>query len=169
MRDHNHRKRAGAADTSFGNSIIAMDIAAALRNVRADIFILYSKTKSHRRRMRGPDLCECRILLENQVEQLLATTDTITECIRNIGGIDIRPIEQSGPPCSSSSSDGRLLDPEDSLAELRSDNQILTGCLRSAQELCQRCGDIVIASLIEVWIDQARRRAWTLLEVTRSD
>jgi starvation-inducible DNA-binding protein len=146
-----------------------MDIAAALRNVRADTFVLYSKTKSHRRRIRDPDLREYRILLENQMEQLLATTDTITECIRNIGGIDIRPIAQSGPPHSSSRSNGDLLDPEDSLAELRSDNQILTGCLRSAQELCQRCGDIVIASLIDVWIDQARRRAWSLFEVARSD
>jgi starvation-inducible DNA-binding protein len=119
--------------------------------------------------MRSPDLRGIRILLDNQTEQLLATTDTISGCIRNICGIDIRPFEKSGPPCSSISGHNDLLDPEDSLDELRTDNQILTGCLRSAQELCQRFGDIVTASLIEVWIDQARRRAWTLLKVTRID
>jgi starvation-inducible DNA-binding protein len=37
--------------------------------------------------------------------------------------------------------------------------------LRSAQAFCQKCGDIVAASLIDVWIDDARRRAWFLFEM----
>jgi hypothetical protein len=41
--------------------------------------------------------------------------------------------------------------------------------LRSAQRLGLGCGDIVTASLIDVWIDEARRRAWTLFEVMRND
>jgi DNA-binding ferritin-like protein len=55
---------------------------------------------------------------------------------------------------------------EDVLADLRVDNQILTGSLRSARALCQKCGDIVVASLIDVWIDDTRRRAWLLFEMT---
>jgi len=46
---------------------------------------------------------------------------------------------------------------------------VLAGCLRSAQAVCKRSGDIVTESLIDVWIDEARRRAAVLTEVTWSD
>jgi starvation-inducible DNA-binding protein len=118
--------------------------------------------------MCGPDSREYRLLLEDQAEQLFAMTDAITERVRNLGGNDIRPIEQSGLS-SSTNVNADFVDPEGAVTELRLDNQILTGSLRSAQELCQRCGDIVTASLIEVWIDDTRRRAWILFAVTRCD
>jgi starvation-inducible DNA-binding protein len=77
--------------------------------------------------------------------------------------------EQGCLPCCSSNGNADFVDPEDVFAELRSDNQIFTGYLRSARELCRRYGDIVTASLVDVWIDEARRRAWILFEVTRRD
>jgi starvation-inducible DNA-binding protein len=49
------------------------------------------------------------------------------------------------------------------------DNQILVGSLRSAQALCQGSGDIVTESLIDVWIDEARRRAAVLMDATWGD
>jgi starvation-inducible DNA-binding protein len=35
-------------------------------------------------------------------------------------------------------------------------------------ELCDKHGDVATASLLEVWIDEAERRAWFLFEATRA-
>ena len=53
------------------------------------------------------------------------------------------------------------------LAELREDNTKLAAALREAHDVCDEHGDIATASLIEVWIDEAERRAWFLFEAIR--
>jgi starvation-inducible DNA-binding protein len=70
---------------------------------------------------------------------------------------------------SSNEDDVEYVTPEDLLVQLRVDNQILAGSLRSAQALCQLSGDIVTESLIDVWIDEARRRAAVLMDATWGD
>jgi len=39
--------------------------------------------------------------------------------------------------------------------------------LREAHGLCDEENDVATASLIEVWIDEAERRAWFLFEAGR--
>jgi starvation-inducible DNA-binding protein len=39
--------------------------------------------------------------------------------------------------------------------------------LRGAHALCDEYGDVASASLLEVWIDEAERRAWFLFEASR--
>jgi starvation-inducible DNA-binding protein len=70
---------------------------------------------------------------------------------------------------SSNEDDVEYVTSEDLLVQLRVDNQILVGSLRFAQALCQRSGDIVTESLIDVWIDEARRRAAVLMDATWGD
>jgi len=53
------------------------------------------------------------------------------------------------------------------LAELRDDNRQLAASLRGAHALCDEYGDVAGASLLEVWIDEAERRAWFLFEASR--
>jgi starvation-inducible DNA-binding protein len=53
------------------------------------------------------------------------------------------------------------------LAELLEDNRQLAISLRGVHALCDEGGDVAGASLIEIWIDEAERRAWFLLETTR--
>jgi starvation-inducible DNA-binding protein len=142
------------------------NIAAALGGVRAETFNLYAKTKRLLWQMCGSDFHEYRHLLEEQAEQLFTLTDTITACMRNSGGMNVRPIDQSNLSRRSIGSDVEFIAAEDVLTDLRVDNQILAGSLRSTQALCQKCGDIVAASLIDVWIDETRRRAWLLFEMT---
>jgi DNA-binding ferritin-like protein len=105
-------------------------------------------------------------LLEEQAEQLFTLTDAITAYMRNLGGMNVRPIDHSNLSRRSIGSDVEFVASEDVLTDLRVDNQILAGSLRSTQALCQKCGDIVAASLIDVWIDETRRRAWLLFEMT---
>jgi starvation-inducible DNA-binding protein len=57
--------------------------------------------------------------------------------------------------------------PENMLAELLDDNRRLVVSLRGAHALCDEGGDVAGASLIEIWIDEAERRAWFLYEATR--
>jgi len=37
--------------------------------------------------------------------------------------------------------------------------------LRGMHEVCERHNDVASASLIEIWIDEAERRAWFLSEI----
>jgi len=40
--------------------------------------------------------------------------------------------------------------------------------MREAHGLCDQYGDVSTASLLEVWIDEAERRAWFLFEASRA-
>lgn len=57
---------------------------------------------------------------------------------------------------------------QDMLAELAEDNRRMAGFLRSAHGVCENHNDVASTSLIEVWIDEAERRAWFLYEMTRT-
>jgi starvation-inducible DNA-binding protein len=39
--------------------------------------------------------------------------------------------------------------------------------LRETRGLCDEHGDVASASLLEIWIDEAKRRAWFLFEASR--
>ena len=53
------------------------------------------------------------------------------------------------------------------LLELHGDNRALVESLRTAHEVASKANDYATTSLIEVWIDEAERRAWFLFEATR--
>jgi starvation-inducible DNA-binding protein len=40
--------------------------------------------------------------------------------------------------------------------------------MRETHSVCEEHGDVATASLLEIWIDEAERRAWFLFETTRS-
>ena len=64
--------------------------------------------------------------------------------------------------------DADFVTPSDMLAELRDDNQRLAASMRETHDLCDEHGDVATASLLEIWIDEAERRAWFLFEATRT-
>lgn len=108
-------------------------------------------------------------MLQAHAEQLFATIYAIDERMRIMDGIDTLPIDESALLHPSSEDGAEYVTPEGMLLEIRIDNQMFAGSLRSAQMLCQRSGDIVTDSLIGVWIDEARRRASALTEVSWCD
>jgi starvation-inducible DNA-binding protein len=63
--------------------------------------------------------------------------------------------------------DADYVTPLDMLAELREDNRTVARSMREVHGLCDEHGDVATASLLEVWIDEAERRAWFLFEATR--
>jgi len=143
------------------------DIAAALTQVLADVFALYLKTKNFHWHMSGPHFRDYHLMLDEQGEQIFATTDALAERARKVGGTTLRSIGHIQRLQRLADNDAEYVTAEDMLAELADDNRRLTGFLRAAHGVCEAYGDVASTSLIENWIDESERRAWFLFESTR--
>src|SRR5262249_45133306 len=62
----------------------------------ADMFALYLKTKNFHWHVSGPHFRDYHLLLDEQGEQIFATTDAIAERVRKIGGTTLRSIGHIG-------------------------------------------------------------------------
>jgi len=143
------------------------DIAAALNAVLADVFALYLKTKNFHWHMSGPHFRDYHLLLDEHGDQIFAMTDPLAERSRKIGGTTLRSIGQIARQQRILDNDAPFVEAQDMLAELRDDNEQLAASMREVHGLCDKFGDVATASLLEVWIDEAERRAWFLFEATR--
>src|SRR5919197_6734822 len=143
------------------------EISGALNVVLADMFALYMKTKNFHWHMSGPHFRDYHLLLDEQASQIFATTDTIAERVRKIGGTTLRSIGHISRLQRVLDNDADFVTPLDMLAELRDDNKQLAANLRETHGLCDEHGDVASASLLETWIDEAERRTWFLFEATR--
>jgi starvation-inducible DNA-binding protein len=144
------------------------EISTSLRQLLADVFALYVKTKNFHWHMSGPHFRDYHLLLDEHGEQIFAMTDEIAERARKIGGTTIRSIGDIAQQQRLKDNDQEVVAPGNMLAELCADNQRLTKFLRAAHEVCDRHNDVATASLIEVWIDQTERRTWFLAEIVRT-
>jgi starvation-inducible DNA-binding protein len=151
--------------TDLGSNAVR-DISGALNILLADMFALYVKTKNFHWHMSGPHFRDYHLLLDEQAEQIFATTDAIAERIRKIGGTTLRSIGHIGRLQRFLDNDADYVTPLDMLAELRDDNRQLAANLRGTHGLCDEHGDVASASLLENWIDEAERRTWFLFEAT---
>ena len=142
-------------------------ISAALTILLADMFALYLKTKNFHWHMSGRHFRDYHLLLDEQAEQIFATTDAIAERVRKIGGTTLRSIGQISRLQRLLDNEVEYVTPNDMLAELRDDNKQLTAAMRETHTLCDEHEDVASASLLENWIDEAERRTWFLFEATR--
>src|SRR5712671_6158625 len=138
------------------------ELSGALNLLLADAFALYLKTKNFHWHVSGPHFRDYHLLLDEQGDQIFAITDAIAERVRKIGGTTLRSIGQITRLQRIFDNDAEFVTPLDMLAELRDDNRKLAGSLRETHGLCDEHGDVASASLLEVWIDEAERRAWFL-------
>jgi starvation-inducible DNA-binding protein len=132
------------------------------------MFGLYLKTKNFHWHVSGPHFRDYHLLLDEQGDQIFATTDAIAERVRKIGATTLRSIGHVSRLQRIQDNDADFVTPMDMLAELRDDNRQLTGRMREIHDLCDEAGDVATASLLEVWIDEAERRTWFLFEATRT-
>ncbi|MDQ8031889.1 MAG: DNA starvation/stationary phase protection protein [Bordetella sp.] len=146
----------------------ALDIAAALTTLLADVFALYLKTKNFHWHMSGPHFRDYHLMLDDQGDEIYATTDAIAERARKVGGTTLRSIGHIQRLQRLLDNDADYVTPQDMLAELADDNRQLTGFLRATHAVCDEHNDVATASLIENWIDEAERRSWFLFETTRA-
>src|SRR5216110_2621247 len=140
------------------------EISGALNILLADMFALYLKTKNFHWHMSGPHFRDYHLLLDEQSEQIFATTDDIAERVRKVGGTTLRSIGHIGRLQRVLDNDADFVTPLDMLAELRDDNKRLAAHMRETHGVCDERGDVATASLLEVWIDEAEKRVWFLFE-----
>lgn len=156
-----------ATPTDLGSDAVR-DISGALNALLADMFALYLKTKNFHWHVSGPHFRDFHLLLDEQADEIFATTDPIAERVRKLGGTTLKSIGQIAARKRLLDNDAAYVTPLDMLAELRDDNKQLTNEMRRTHALCDEHQDVATASLLEVWIDEAERRTWFLFEATRS-
>src|SRR5713226_2550371 len=142
------------------------DISGALNTLLADMFALYLKTKNFHWHVSGPHFRDYHLLLDEQGDQIFATTDAIAERVRKLGGATLRSIGHVSRLQRVLDNDADFVTPLDMLAELRDDNKQLAANLRETHGLCDEHDDVASASLLESWIDEAERRTWFLFEAS---
>jgi starvation-inducible DNA-binding protein len=152
--------------TDLGSNV-RRDITGALNALLADTFALYLKTKNFHWHVSGPHFRDYHLMFDEQADQILAATDAMAERVRKIGGTTLRSTGHIARLQRILDNDADYVTPEDMLAELAEDNRTMIAHLRAAHDLCDEENDVATASLIEVWIDEAERRAWFLFEAGR--
>jgi len=146
------------------NSNEVSELSQALTMMLADFFALYIKTKNFHWHVSGPHFRDYHLLLDEQADQIFATTDGIAERVRKIGGTTLRSVGHIGRLQRIKDNNEDQVSAPDMLRELRDDNLHMIACMRDIHALCDRLRDVATASLVEVWIDEAERRAWFLHE-----
>jgi starvation-inducible DNA-binding protein len=141
------------------------EISSELRQLLADVFVIYVKTKNFHWHMSGRHFRDYHLLLDEHSEQIFAMTDDIAERARKLGGSTLHSISDISKHQRLKDNNAEVVAPKDMLIELCADNRQLVRCMRSTHEVCDRHHDVATASLIETWIDETERRAWFLAEI----
>jgi starvation-inducible DNA-binding protein len=162
------RQETDSSDTPTDLSRDAVaEISSDLRQLLADVFALYVKTKNFHWHMSGQHFRDYHLLLDEQATQIFAMTDDIAERARKIGGTTLHSIGDIAKNQRLKDNNKESVSPMEMITELCEDNQQLTRSLRATHGVCDRHNDVATASLIEVWIDETERRTWFLSEIIR--
>ena len=144
-------------------------VSEALNVLLADAFALYLKTKNFHWHISGRHFRDYHLLLDEQSEQIFATTDQLAERVRKIGGTTLKSIGQVAKLQTIKDNNEDYVPPREMLRELMQDNKHVAASMRKAHEVCDDAGDVASASILEVFIDETERRTWFLFEATRQE
>jgi len=143
------------------------DISTALNGVLADSFALYLKTKNFHWHVSGPHFRDYHLLLDDQADDIFATTDPLAERVRKIGGVTLRSIGDIAKHQSLADNDDEFVGPAEMLRELMADNKAVAAAMRKAHKIADDHEDVASASLLENFIDATEKRTWFLFEASR--
>ena len=163
------RKVAPSLDTPTDLSDEAVrELSAKLNEILADAFALYLKTKNFHWHVSGPHFRDYHLMLDEQSEQIFATTDEIAERVRKIGGTTLRSIGHIAKLQTIKDNDESFVPAQDMLRELMGDNKTVAASMRACHELAEQHEDAATAGLLETFIDATERRTWFLFEASRT-
>lgn len=114
------------APTDLGQDAVR-DISASLTALLADAFALYLKTKNFHWHMSGPHFRDYHLLLDEQGDQIFASTDDIAERARKLGGTTLRSIGHIARLQRIPDNDAEFVSAADMLAELAENNRPVRG------------------------------------------
>ena len=133
----------------------------------SDLFALYVKTKNYHWHMNGRHFRDYHLLLDEQADQIFAIIDPVAERVRKLGFPTVHSIGEIGRKQRVKDNDEVYEDPKDMLVDLLNENRTLAKNMRETHKTAEDLNDVATASLLEVYIDEAERRAWFLFETTR--
>lgn len=142
-------------------------IASEVNKLVADAFALYVKTKNFHWHMSGPHFRDYHLMLDEQSDQIFATTDPLAERVRKLGGRTLHSIGEIAGMTRVRNNDAPFVSPLEMLKELCADNKAMAANMRKAHGVCDEHEDVATASLLEVYIDETERRTWFLFEAIR--
>jgi starvation-inducible DNA-binding protein len=168
--DHKSDKTSPDLDTPTDLPQAAVDkISAALNTLLADAFALYLKTKNFHWHVSGRHFRDYHLLLDQQSDDIFATTDQLAERVRKLGGTTLRSIGQIGKLQTINDNNESYVPPREMLRELMEDNKQIAAAMRKAHKLCDDHEDSGTAGLLEAFIDETERRTWFLFEASRQE
>ncbi len=163
------RKAAPALDTPTDLPDAAVrELSARLNEILADAFALFLKTKNFHWHVSGPHFRDYHLLLDEQSEQILGTTDEIAERVRKIGGTTLRSVGHVSKLQTIRDNDENFVAAHDMLRELMNDNKHIAASMRECHELAEKHEDAATAGLLENFIDGTEKRTWFLFEASRA-
>ena len=122
------------------------EISSALRQLLADVFALYLKTKNFHWHMTGRHFRDYHLLLDERAGQIFDMSDDIAERARKIGASTLHSIGDIARHQRLKDNDDKSVAPLKMLWELREDNLRLTSFLRTTHELCGSWNDVASTS-----------------------
>src|SRR5437660_1788734 len=99
IRDANALRIAALHTPSDLKPKAVQEISGGLNILLADMFALYVKTKNFHWHISGPHFRDYHLLLDEQGDQIFATTDAIAERVRKLGGTTL-PRSATSAVCS---------------------------------------------------------------------
>ncbi len=142
-------------------------LSDSLNVLVSDLFALYLKTKNYHWHMSGRHFRDYHLLLDEQATQIFEITDPTAERVRKLGFPTIHSIGEIGRKQRVKDNDDVYENPLDMLIDLQNENRTLAHNMRETHKIAEDINDVATASLLEVYIDEAERRAWFLFEATR--
>ena len=168
--DNKSDKTSPDLDTPTDLPHAAVDkISTALNTLLADAFALYVKTKNFHWHVSGRHFRDYHLLLDQQSDDIFATTDQLAERVRKLGGTTLRSIGQIGKLQTINDNNESYVPPREMLRELMEDNKHMAAAMRKAHKLCDDHEDSGTAGLLETFIDETERRTWFLFEASRQE
>ena len=142
-------------------------LSDSLNVLVSDLFALYVKTKNYHWHMNGRHFRDYHLLLDEQADQLFAIIDPTAERVRKLGFPTVHSIGEIGRKQRVKDNDDVYENPKDMLIDLLNENRSLAHNMRDTHKIAEDVNDVATTSLLEVYIDEAERRAWFLFETTR--
>jgi starvation-inducible DNA-binding protein len=144
-------------------------ISASLNTLLADAFALYLKTKNFHWHVSGRHFRDYHLMLDQQSDDIFATTDQLAERVRKLGGTTLRSISQVAKLQTIKDNNESYVPPREMLRELMEDNKHMAAAMRKAHKLSDDNEDSGTAGLLETFIDETERRTWFLFEASRQE
>ena len=144
-------------------------ISKTLNVLVADAFALYLKTKNFHWHVSGRHFRDYHLLLDEQADQIFASTDELAERVRKVGGTTLRSIGQISKLQTIKDNDDDYVPPREMLRELMNDNKHIAAAMRKAHKVVDDLEDAATAGLLENFIDETERRTWFLFEASRQE